>query len=211
LRVLHVNKFLYRRGGAESYMFDLAKLQTDAGDQVAFFGMDHPDNLPMPYASHFPSYVEFRPAAMSMGLLIRGTARMLYSRSAEVGIGCRQRQIGAGRERQICSVVIREAMCLSENWQLEYFQWGLLGGIDGKGLQSGEETVDLIEGDALAAVGHEKTVADLIEPERGDQSTFFRKACEDAEAVVSAGFVFQEPLEGERCIQHQITHRRWPS
>jgi glycosyltransferase involved in cell wall biosynthesis len=86
LRVLHVNKFLYRRGGAESYMFDLAKLQTDAGDEVAFFGMDHPDNLPMPYASHFPSYVEFRPASMSMGLLIRGTARMLYSRSAEVGI-----------------------------------------------------------------------------------------------------------------------------
>jgi glycosyltransferase involved in cell wall biosynthesis len=86
LRVLHVNKFLYRRGGAESYMFDLAQLQTDAGDTVAFFGMDHPDNEPMPYSSHFPSYVELRPASMSMGLAIRATARMLYSRSAEVGI-----------------------------------------------------------------------------------------------------------------------------
>jgi glycosyltransferase involved in cell wall biosynthesis len=86
LRVLHVNKFLYRRGGAEAYMFDLARLQTAAGDEVAFFGMDHPDNEPMPYASHFPSYVEFRPASLSVGTTIRASARMLYSRSAETGI-----------------------------------------------------------------------------------------------------------------------------
>jgi glycosyltransferase involved in cell wall biosynthesis len=65
-------------------MFDLARLQTDAGDEVAFFGMDHPDNEPMPYASHFPSYVEFRAPSMSMG--IRASARMLYSSSAEAGI-----------------------------------------------------------------------------------------------------------------------------
>jgi glycosyltransferase involved in cell wall biosynthesis len=86
LRVLHVNKFLYRRGGAEAYMFDLARLQTDAGDEVAFFGMDHPDNDPMPYARHFPSYVEFRPPTMTAGSVVRATARMLYSRSAETGI-----------------------------------------------------------------------------------------------------------------------------
>ena len=84
MRVLHVNKFLYRRGGAEAYMFDLARLQADAGDEVAFFGMDHPDNEPMPYSRHFPSYVEFRDPSMSMR--IRASARMLYSSSAEAGI-----------------------------------------------------------------------------------------------------------------------------
>jgi glycosyltransferase involved in cell wall biosynthesis len=67
-------------------MFDLARLQTDAGDEVAFFGMDHPDNEPMPYAKHFPSYVEFRAPSMSMGSRIRASARMLYSSSAEAGI-----------------------------------------------------------------------------------------------------------------------------
>jgi glycosyltransferase involved in cell wall biosynthesis len=67
-------------------MFDLARLQTDAGDEVAFFGMDHPDNDPMPYARHFPSYVEFRPPTMTVGSRIRASARMLYSRSAETGI-----------------------------------------------------------------------------------------------------------------------------
>lgn len=67
-------------------MFDLARLQADAGDEVQFFGMAHPDNEPMPYAMHFPSYVEFRPSTMTVGAGIRAGARMLYSRSAERGI-----------------------------------------------------------------------------------------------------------------------------
>ena len=31
MRILHVNKFLYRRGGAEGYMLDLAELQRARG------------------------------------------------------------------------------------------------------------------------------------------------------------------------------------
>ena len=46
MRVLHVNKFLYRRGGAEGYLFDVADLQRRSGDEVAFFGMTHADNEP---------------------------------------------------------------------------------------------------------------------------------------------------------------------
>ena len=86
MRILHVNKFLYRRGGAEAYMFDLAGLQVDAGHELAFFGMDHPENEPMPYAKHFPSYVEFRAPSMPLRSMLQASARMLYSRSAETGI-----------------------------------------------------------------------------------------------------------------------------
>ena len=46
MRILHVNKFLYRRGGAESYMEDLASLQAQAGHHVEFFAMAHPENRP---------------------------------------------------------------------------------------------------------------------------------------------------------------------
>jgi glycosyltransferase involved in cell wall biosynthesis len=67
-------------------MFDLAHLQSMAGDDVAFFGMAHPENEPMPYADHFPSYIEFRPSSISLGAGIRASARMLYSSSAESGI-----------------------------------------------------------------------------------------------------------------------------
>ena len=44
MRVLHVGKFLHRRGGAEAHLLDLADLQRARGDEVAFFGMTHPDN-----------------------------------------------------------------------------------------------------------------------------------------------------------------------
>src|SRR5947209_845388 len=84
MRVLHVNKFLYRRGGAESYMFDLAALQRANGDDVAFFGMDHPANEPMPYSRFFPSNVELRET--SMAARVRASARVFHSSSAAAGM-----------------------------------------------------------------------------------------------------------------------------
>ena len=38
-----VNKFLYPRAGAETYMLELSRLLKDHGHQVAFFGMNHPE------------------------------------------------------------------------------------------------------------------------------------------------------------------------
>ena len=86
MRVLHVNKFLYRRGGAEGYLFDVAQLQRDAGHEVAFFGMDHPDNEPMPYAGSFPRHLEFEPTPASARGKIENAGRMLWSTSAARGI-----------------------------------------------------------------------------------------------------------------------------
>jgi len=37
MKILHVNKFLYRRGGAEAYMLDLAEFQLRAGHEVALW------------------------------------------------------------------------------------------------------------------------------------------------------------------------------
>src|SRR4029077_15099992 len=58
MRILHVNKFLYRRGGAEAYMEVLADLQVAAGHTVSFFGMAHPLNTHLEYASHYPRDIE---------------------------------------------------------------------------------------------------------------------------------------------------------
>ena len=86
LRILHVNKFLYRRGGAESYMEDLAGLQAAAGHEVAFFGMRHPQNPRLPYERHFPSYVEFGEPGIPTGRRLQAAGRMLHSRSAARGV-----------------------------------------------------------------------------------------------------------------------------
>jgi glycosyltransferase involved in cell wall biosynthesis len=86
MRILHVNKYLYRRGGAEAYMEDLAQLQTEAGHEVAFFGMEHPRNPQLRYARYFAPYIELEPPPPTLEGMIRGAARMLYSTSARRGI-----------------------------------------------------------------------------------------------------------------------------
>lgn len=40
MRILMVNKFLVRRGGVETYTFDLGRLLHEAGHEVHYFGMD---------------------------------------------------------------------------------------------------------------------------------------------------------------------------
>jgi glycosyltransferase involved in cell wall biosynthesis len=86
MRILHVNKFLYRRGGAEAYMEDLADLQVAAGHRVAFFGMAHPENTHLEYARFFPAQVEMEPPPPDLGGRLRGVGRMLYSTSASRGM-----------------------------------------------------------------------------------------------------------------------------
>ena len=87
MRVLHVNKFLYRRGGAEGYLLDLADLQRAAGDTVAYFGMSHPENeSPLPYAARFPSEVELEPAPSGVRPRAVAVGRMLWSPTSRRGL-----------------------------------------------------------------------------------------------------------------------------
>jgi glycosyltransferase involved in cell wall biosynthesis len=60
VRILMVNKFGYLRGGAERYMFRMSELLTASGNQVEFFFMQHPQNLPQTYTQFFPPQLEFR-------------------------------------------------------------------------------------------------------------------------------------------------------
>ena len=87
MRVLHVNKFLYRRGGAEGYLFDVADLQRRSGDEVAYFGMTHPDNEPgLRYAADFPSRVDLEPPPPDLRGRVAAAGRMLWSSSARSGL-----------------------------------------------------------------------------------------------------------------------------
>lgn len=86
MRILQVNKYLYRRGGAEGYMQDVAALQRAAGHDVEFFGMTHPENPPLRYAEYFPPLVELEPAPEGAGAKARAAARMLYSPASRRGV-----------------------------------------------------------------------------------------------------------------------------
>ena len=86
MRVLHINKFLYRRGGAESYMLDLAELQRAQGDEVAFYAMDHPDNLPDPRQDTFAPRMELNPPPAGLAGRVTTAAGVLYRPSSRRGL-----------------------------------------------------------------------------------------------------------------------------
>jgi glycosyltransferase involved in cell wall biosynthesis len=86
MRILHVNKFNYRRGGTESYMLDTVELQRRAGHDVEVFAMTHPDNEPGAFETNFPSYIELDPPPRRAPDQIRSAARLLWSREAAAGI-----------------------------------------------------------------------------------------------------------------------------
>jgi glycosyltransferase involved in cell wall biosynthesis len=86
MRILHVNKFLYRRGGAESYLLDVAALQRAAGHDVTFFGTRHPENDPALDRPGFPEYIELEPPPSTWAGKARAARRIIYSREAERAI-----------------------------------------------------------------------------------------------------------------------------
>jgi glycosyltransferase involved in cell wall biosynthesis len=58
MKIVMANKFLYRRGGAESVLFAEAELLRQAGHEVYYFSTRHPDNLSVEEARYFPEYME---------------------------------------------------------------------------------------------------------------------------------------------------------
>lgn len=86
MRILHVNKFVYRRGGAEGYMLDVAAMQRQAGHDVELFGMEHPLNIEdLPLRDTFPPNVELEPAPGGLAGVSAG-ARMVWSLSSSRGM-----------------------------------------------------------------------------------------------------------------------------
>lgn len=59
MKILLVNKFHYFRGGAERAYFDTARVLRNAGHEVAFFSMQHKENLPSEWESFFVENVDY--------------------------------------------------------------------------------------------------------------------------------------------------------
>src|SRR5262245_11359362 len=85
-RVLHVNKFLFRKGGSEAYMHDVAELQAQSGACVDFFAMEHADNPRAPLERHFAPYMSLDPPPAGLGAKIRTARRIVWNGAAAAGI-----------------------------------------------------------------------------------------------------------------------------
>ena len=93
MRVLSVNKFHYRRAGAETVYFDTARLLAERGHETVPFAMQHPRNEPTPWSRFFPSHVEFRAPGGPRDRLARA-ARVIYSLEAR---DCMRRALAEAR------------------------------------------------------------------------------------------------------------------
>lgn len=83
MNILQVNKFFYRRGGAEHHLFDLSELLSGHGHKVLFFSMLDEANEKSEYSRYFISQADFASAANnSLRQKIKNIGRMFYSFAA---------------------------------------------------------------------------------------------------------------------------------
>ncbi len=81
MKILQVNKFYYRRGGAETYVLEIEQKLASLGHEVAIFSMHHPKNLPSKWSKYFVSRVSFNEGGVWQRLV--GAGRILYSFEAK--------------------------------------------------------------------------------------------------------------------------------
>ncbi|WP_306223472.1 glycosyltransferase family 4 protein [Bosea beijingensis] len=80
-RLLAINNYFYRRGGAESVFLDHIDLFTAAGWDVVPFAMQHSANLPSPWSGHFVSEIEYGGAGGPL-TKARQAAKIIFSLEA---------------------------------------------------------------------------------------------------------------------------------
>lgn len=80
MRILLINKYNYRRGGAETVFLNTASLLRQHGHQVALFTTDHPKNDPSEWSQYFAHNDELRDS--STWQRIRRTPRFFHNRHA---------------------------------------------------------------------------------------------------------------------------------
>lgn len=78
MRILLVNKYFYRKGGAETYFFALAEGLKALGHEVAFFSMRHPNNEASYWNKYFVSEKDYV-GEISVFKKVREASALIYS------------------------------------------------------------------------------------------------------------------------------------
>lgn len=82
MRILLVNKFHYRKGGAETYYLTVGSELERMGHEVAYFSMRHPDNLPCRWDKYFVTQREYNNVKDPLKAARDGVA-LIYSPEAK--------------------------------------------------------------------------------------------------------------------------------
>lgn len=87
MRILQVNKFFYRRGGAEVLFFETIKGLRERGHEVSEFSMAHSSNLPSDYSAYFASEMPELLKKQDLASAWKTFKRIFYSKEIEKKLG----------------------------------------------------------------------------------------------------------------------------
>lgn len=79
MKVLLVNKFLYPKGGSETYIFKLGEILTSYGHKVEYFGLENPQNIVGNSADSYVSDIDFSEGIKKN---LKAPFRIIYSSQA---------------------------------------------------------------------------------------------------------------------------------
>ena len=82
MKILLVNKFHYRKGGAETYYLTVGSELEHMGHEVAYFSMKHPNNLPCKWDRYFVTQREYNDVKNPLSAARDGIA-LIYSPEAK--------------------------------------------------------------------------------------------------------------------------------
>ena len=79
MRILLVNKFIFPKGGAETYTFDVGKMLEEHGHEVQYFGLENEKNI---VGNRVGSYVTNMDFSQGIKANLNAPFRIIYSREA---------------------------------------------------------------------------------------------------------------------------------
>ena len=79
MKILLVNKFLYTKGGAETYVFKLGETLTRYGHSVQYFGLENEKNIVGNEANSYVSDMDFAKGIIKN---LKAPFRIIYSSEA---------------------------------------------------------------------------------------------------------------------------------
>jgi len=82
MKILQVNKFYYRKGGADIHFLELSELLEKKGNKVVPFSMEHEKNFKTPYSNHFVSKVDLSKLSFTLPGF-KAVGRFFYSFEAK--------------------------------------------------------------------------------------------------------------------------------
>jgi len=83
MNILHINKYFYKKGGAETLFFNMSDLLAEKGHQVIPFSMKSPQNEKSDYEKYFISNVDFYNSKNTFKDKLKALGRLFYSQEAK--------------------------------------------------------------------------------------------------------------------------------